>query len=219
MTILAECSGAVGMLHWTLHSRQGVHAIKGAEHAHHGNAISFPTLAMTPGTDLTAIMMCLSVLQVECPVVPDARCDQCLRRPSLAPSAREKESSVLPSSGLIVGHFLQRQDQGSPAQASLVSNSGNGFGRVLVRAKRHLGCMTVLDSARRGCLVVVVVVSPGVYRHHITVATSRRPRPSGTAAVTRFPGRHACTGHALRTSRRLSHVWYDLCSLMPGEKG
>ena len=30
---------------------------------------------------------------------------------------------------------------------------------------------------------MVVVVSPGVYGHRITVATSRRPRPSRSAAV------------------------------------
>ena len=136
-----------------LHSRQGARAIKGAEHAHRSNVMS--SLAMTLRTDLTTVMMCLSVLQVECPVVPDAHCGpyQTLLHQSLPPSATEKENSVLPSSGLVVGHFLQRQDQGTPAQAFLVSNSGNGFGRVLVRAKRDLGCMTVLGSTRRGCLL------------------------------------------------------------------
>ena len=79
-------------------------------------------------------------------------------------------------------------------------------------AKPGLDLLNVLDL-----LVVVVVVSPGVYGHCITVATSCRPRPSGTAAVTRFPGRHA--GHSLRTSRRLPHAWYNLCSLMLGKKG
>ena len=48
-----------------------------------------------------------------------------------------------------------------------------------------------------GCVwgvVVVVVVSPGVYGHRIIVATSRRQQLSGTAAVTRFPVRHSCIG-------------------------
>ena len=82
-------------------------------------------------------------------------------------------------------------------------------------------------------MVVVVVVCPGVYRLRIAANSIKSLRqtlrpsvaplvlPCAPIPTSRTPGTHTCTGqgHPLGTSRCLSHVWYNLCFLMPGEKG